>query len=112
MISASGYPEMTNFDAFVERCNMHYYNYQEGCKSKSVEAMTEQDFVDFFNTIKGEEFKRMFLALQLRRFVEINEGHVIRLKPDYINPGTDLDDESKAFAMWLLERFKTVNNIK
>jgi hypothetical protein len=112
MISTSGFPEITNFEIFVERCNMHYYNYQDACKHKQVEAMTEKDFKDNFTTIQGEEFEKMFLALQLRRFVEINEGNVIRLIPDFINPTTNLDEESKAFATWLLKRFKTVNNIK
>lgn len=74
--------------------------------------MTVQGFEDFFTTIQGVEFERMFLALRLRRFVDINEGQVIRLVPDYINPGPNLDEESIAFAKWLLERFRTVDNIR
>ena len=98
MISTSGFSEKTNFDAFVESCNRHYYNYQDECKSKPVNAMTEQDFKGFFETIGGKELEQMFLALRLRRFVEINEGNVIRLMPDFINPGKNLDEESKAFC--------------
>lgn len=112
MISTSGFPEITNFESFVESCNMHYYNYQEECKLIRVEAMSEKDFKDSFKTIEGEEFEKIFLALRLRRFVEINEGNVNRLKRDFINSGKDLDEGSKAFAIWLLKRFQTVDKIK
>jgi hypothetical protein len=74
--------------------------------------MSEKDFKDSFKTIEGEEFKRIFLVLRLRRFVEINESNVIRLVPDHMNPTTHLDEESKAFANWLLKRFKTVDKIR
>ena len=112
MISASGFPEITNFERFVESCNMHYFNYQEECRRRPVDSMNEQDFEGFFRTIGGEDFERMFLALRLRRFVEVNEGNVIRLMDDYVNPTTHLDEESKSFANWLLKRFKTVDNIR
>lgn len=74
--------------------------------------MSEQGFEDFFTTIQGGEFDRMLLALRLRRFVDINDGQVIRLMPDFINHGPNLDEESKSFANWLLERFRTVENIR
>jgi hypothetical protein len=79
---------------------MHCFNYQEECRRRPVDAMNEK------------EFERIYLALRLRRFLEVNERNVIRLISDCTNPTTHLDEESKSFADWLLKRFKTVDNSK